>query len=180
MTAAPPTCTTRVTPSSPPTFVRRACVTVVIAHRPATIRGADRIAVLGKGRITEEGAWITEGGAWDGLAPLTRPVSKRDGPVGRSWKRLSPGVPHGGVQDGTLLLVTSDASLGDQRLQDVPHHRAGPRMRVDRRADRPVVFHADLDQVRVGATATLGEGAPGARRARRGRRGTQMRRCPRR
>ncbi|MEU1850910.1 ABC transporter ATP-binding protein [Streptomyces sp. NPDC019990] len=31
--------------------------TIVIAHRPATIRRADRIAVLEKGRITEEGTW---------------------------------------------------------------------------------------------------------------------------
>ncbi|WP_217145103.1 ABC transporter ATP-binding protein [Streptomyces sp. AC627_RSS907] len=31
--------------------------TIVIAHRPATIRRADRIAVLEDGRITEEGSW---------------------------------------------------------------------------------------------------------------------------
>ncbi|MFI9820498.1 ABC transporter ATP-binding protein [Streptomyces sp. NPDC052013] len=31
--------------------------TIVIAHRPATIRRADRIAVLEKGRIAEEGTW---------------------------------------------------------------------------------------------------------------------------
>ncbi|MFI6012292.1 ABC transporter ATP-binding protein [Streptomyces sp. NPDC051243] len=31
--------------------------TIVIAHRPATIRRADRIAVLEAGRITEEGTW---------------------------------------------------------------------------------------------------------------------------
>lgn len=31
--------------------------TIVIAHRPATIRRADRIAVLETGRITEEGTW---------------------------------------------------------------------------------------------------------------------------
>lgn len=31
--------------------------TVVIAHRPATIRRADRIAVLEEGRITQEGTW---------------------------------------------------------------------------------------------------------------------------
>ncbi|MEU7469222.1 ABC transporter ATP-binding protein [Streptomyces sp. NPDC044984] len=31
--------------------------TIVIAHRPATIRRADRIAVLEEGRITEEGTW---------------------------------------------------------------------------------------------------------------------------
>ncbi len=31
--------------------------TIVIAHRPATIRRADRIAVLEGGRIAEEGTW---------------------------------------------------------------------------------------------------------------------------
>ncbi|GAA2549798.1 ABC transporter ATP-binding protein [Streptomyces levis] len=31
--------------------------TIVIAHRPATIRRADRIAVLDQGRIVEEGTW---------------------------------------------------------------------------------------------------------------------------
>ncbi len=31
--------------------------TILIAHRPATIRRADRIAVLEKGRIAEEGTW---------------------------------------------------------------------------------------------------------------------------
>ncbi|UAX58369.2 ABC transporter ATP-binding protein [Streptomyces sp. A144] len=31
--------------------------TIVIAHRPATIRRSDRIAVLERGRITEEGTW---------------------------------------------------------------------------------------------------------------------------
>ncbi|MDL5206150.1 ABC transporter ATP-binding protein [Streptomyces sp. ALI-76-A] len=31
--------------------------TIVIAHRPATIRRADRIAVLEQGRIAEEGSW---------------------------------------------------------------------------------------------------------------------------
>ncbi|WP_029383563.1 ATP-binding cassette domain-containing protein, partial [Streptomyces leeuwenhoekii] len=31
--------------------------TIVIAHRPATIRRADRIAVLEGGRIVEEGTW---------------------------------------------------------------------------------------------------------------------------
>ncbi|WP_340556757.1 ATP-binding cassette domain-containing protein [Streptomyces sp. GSL17-111] len=32
-------------------------VTVVIAHRPATIRRADRVAVLSGGRVTETGTW---------------------------------------------------------------------------------------------------------------------------
>lgn len=43
--------------------------TLVIAHRPATVRRADRIAVLEGGRIVEEGTWdelIRAGG------PLTR------------------------------------------------------------------------------------------------------------
>jgi ABC-type multidrug transport system fused ATPase/permease subunit len=31
--------------------------TIVIAHRPATIRRADRIAVLEAGRIAEQGTW---------------------------------------------------------------------------------------------------------------------------
>jgi ABC-type multidrug transport system fused ATPase/permease subunit len=31
--------------------------TIVIAHRPATIRRADRIAVLEEGRVVEEGTW---------------------------------------------------------------------------------------------------------------------------
>jgi ABC-type multidrug transport system fused ATPase/permease subunit len=31
--------------------------TIVIAHRPETVRRADRIAVLAEGRITEEGTW---------------------------------------------------------------------------------------------------------------------------
>ncbi|MFI7142532.1 ABC transporter ATP-binding protein [Streptomyces massasporeus] len=36
---------------------REGRTTIVIAHRPATIRRADRIAVLESGRITEEGTW---------------------------------------------------------------------------------------------------------------------------
>ncbi|MEI7031151.1 ABC transporter ATP-binding protein [Streptomyces pratensis] len=44
--------------------------TLVIAHRPATVRRADRIAVLEGGRIVEEGTWeelIRAGGALTGL-----------------------------------------------------------------------------------------------------------------
>ncbi|RZB14370.1 ABC transporter ATP-binding protein [Streptomyces sp. F001] len=36
---------------------REGHTTIVIAHRPATIRRADRIAVLEGGRVTEEGTW---------------------------------------------------------------------------------------------------------------------------
>ncbi|MGP3966321.1 ABC transporter ATP-binding protein [Streptomyces sp. 6N223] len=36
---------------------RKSRTTIVIAHRPATIRRADRIAVLEAGRIAEEGTW---------------------------------------------------------------------------------------------------------------------------
>lgn len=51
--------------------------TVVIAHRPATIRRADRIAVLESGRIAEEGSWdeLTARGE-----ALTRVLGRADGP----------------------------------------------------------------------------------------------------
>ncbi|MFJ9637675.1 ABC transporter ATP-binding protein [Streptomyces sp. NPDC101178] len=44
----------------------RARTTLIIAHRPATVRRADRIAVLDAGRVVEEGTWdelIRAGGA---------------------------------------------------------------------------------------------------------------------
>ncbi|MDX3505785.1 ABC transporter ATP-binding protein, partial [Streptomyces sp. ATCC51928] len=49
--------------------------TLVIAHRPATVRRADRIAVLEGGRIVEEGTWdelIRAGG------PLTRLFAREE------------------------------------------------------------------------------------------------------
>jgi ABC-type multidrug transport system fused ATPase/permease subunit len=51
--------------------------TIVIAHRPATIRRADRIAVLESGRIVEEGTWADltarPGGALNRVLTLTPP-----------------------------------------------------------------------------------------------------------
>ncbi|MGW0842284.1 ABC transporter ATP-binding protein [Streptomyces sp. NPDC002787] len=51
--------------------------TIVIAHRPATIRRADRIAVLESGRIAEEGTWADltarPGGALNRVLTLTPP-----------------------------------------------------------------------------------------------------------
>ncbi|WP_405505583.1 ABC transporter ATP-binding protein/permease [Streptomyces cyaneofuscatus] len=52
----------------------RSRTTLIIAHRPATVRRADRIAVLDGGRIVEEGTWdelIRAGGA------LTRLLSRK-------------------------------------------------------------------------------------------------------
>ncbi|MGW5070031.1 ABC transporter ATP-binding protein [Streptomyces cyaneofuscatus] len=52
----------------------RSRTTLIIAHRPATVRRADRIAVLDGGRIVEEGTWdelILAGGA------LTRLLSRK-------------------------------------------------------------------------------------------------------
>ncbi|MFZ4269815.1 ABC transporter ATP-binding protein [Streptomyces arboris] len=59
----------------------RTRTTLIIAHRPATVRRADRIAVLDGGRIVEEGTWdelIRAGGA------LTRLLSRksREGETG--------------------------------------------------------------------------------------------------
>ncbi|MET9927288.1 MULTISPECIES: ABC transporter ATP-binding protein [unclassified Streptomyces] len=53
----------------------RSRTTLIIAHRPATVRRADRIAVLDAGRIVEEGTWdelIRSGGA------LTRLLSREE------------------------------------------------------------------------------------------------------
>ncbi|WP_256107286.1 ABC transporter ATP-binding protein [Streptomyces sp. ODS05-4] len=44
--------------------------TLVIAHRPATVRRADRIAVLAGGRIVEEGAWAELSAAGGPFAEL--------------------------------------------------------------------------------------------------------------
>ncbi|CAD5915788.1 protein of unknown function [Streptomyces sp. KY70] len=52
----------------------RSRTTLIIAHRPATVRRADRVAVLDGGRIVEEGTWdelIGAGGA------LTRLLSRK-------------------------------------------------------------------------------------------------------
>jgi ABC-type multidrug transport system fused ATPase/permease subunit len=41
--------------------------TVVVAHRPSTIRRADRVAVLESGRVVQTGTWaelVAEGGAF--------------------------------------------------------------------------------------------------------------------
>ncbi|MEU0160588.1 ATP-binding cassette domain-containing protein, partial [Streptomyces sp. NPDC006261] len=48
----------------------RTRTTLIIAHRPATVRRADRIAVLDGGRIVEEGTWDELMGAGGALARL--------------------------------------------------------------------------------------------------------------
>lgn len=53
--------------------------TLVIAHRPATVRRADRIVVLDGGRVVEEGAWdelIRSGGALSGLLSREEPTPR--------------------------------------------------------------------------------------------------------
>ncbi|MFE7135098.1 ABC transporter ATP-binding protein, partial [Streptomyces sp. NPDC057638] len=64
------------------------CTTVVIAHRTATIRRADRIAVLEAGRVAELGTWdeLTPGGG-----ALARVLGTRDEEVSR--KRPVGGSP---------------------------------------------------------------------------------------
>ncbi|MER6347999.1 ABC transporter ATP-binding protein [Streptomyces sp. NPDC001595] len=57
---------------------RRDRTTIVIAHRPATIRRADRVAVLEAGRIVAEGTWdeltAHPGGALDRVLSVTPPA----------------------------------------------------------------------------------------------------------
>ncbi|MFD3790931.1 ABC transporter ATP-binding protein [Streptomyces cyaneofuscatus] len=69
----------------------RSRTTLIIAHRPATVRRADRIAVLDGGRIVEEGTWdelIRAGGA------LTRLLSRksREGET-ETPEETRPGAP---------------------------------------------------------------------------------------
>ncbi len=59
----------------------RTRTTLVIAHRPATVRRADRIAVLEGGRIVEEGTW----------SELARPGTA----FGRLFSRTAGETPEG-------------------------------------------------------------------------------------
>ncbi|REE95238.1 ABC transporter ATP-binding protein [Thermomonospora umbrina] len=52
----------------------RDTTTIVIAHRPATIRRADHIAVLEDGRVVEEGTWADLTAAPGALTRLLEPV----------------------------------------------------------------------------------------------------------
>ena len=42
--------------------IRGTCTMIVVAHRTATIRDADRIVVVQAGKIVEEGDWNSLGG----------------------------------------------------------------------------------------------------------------------
>ena len=57
--------------------------TIVIAHRLATVRAADRIVVMDQGRIVEEGDHDTLSAAWRPLRPPGAPPVRRHSPP---WK----------------------------------------------------------------------------------------------